>query len=115
VDACADMRHMMGFVLKLRGYRVLEAEDGQAAIELAKQKCPDLILMDLQMPVHDGLSATRLLRRLDELCDAPVITVSSNSREGHLAALDAGCNEYLTKPIDFKRLDYLVSSLLAPV
>ena len=81
VDDCADIREMLRFMLERRGYLVLEAENGQAAVELAKQECPDLILMDLHMPVLDGLSATRLLRELDELCDVPIIAVSAHARE----------------------------------
>jgi two-component system, cell cycle response regulator DivK len=113
VDDCADIRELLRVVLEARGYHVLEAEDGRAAVELAKHKCPDLILMDLDMPVLDGLAATRLLRELAGLCDVPVIAVSAHTRETHRAdAFAAGCNEYLTKPVDFAWLDHLLNSLL---
>jgi CheY-like chemotaxis protein len=70
--------------------------------------------MDLDMPVLDGLAATRILRALAELCDVPIIAVSAHTIESHRAdAFAAGCNEYLTKPVDFTRLDYLLNSLLA--
>ena len=114
VDDCRDIREMLRIVLEIRGYCVLEAENGQVAIELVKQKCPDLILMDLQMPVIDGLSATRILRECEEMWDVPIIAVSANPKDSHRRdALAAGCNEYVSKPIDFKHLGYLLSSLLA--
>lgn len=114
VDDSSDIRLMMRITLEMRGYRVLEAENGQIAVELAKQKCPDLILMDLNMPVLDGLAATRVLRELKAMCRVPIIAVSANSKQSHKAdALAAGCNEYLTKPVNFKELDHLLNSLLA--
>ena len=86
---------------------------GRAAVELAGRACPDLILMDLNMPVLGGLAATRLLRELAGLCDVPIIAVSANAIETHRAdAFAAGCNEYLTKPVDLVRLDQLLNGLL---
>ena len=114
VDDCADIRLMLSIMLTLRGHRVLEAENGQVAIELAQCNCPDLILMDLYMPVLDGFAATRRLREIDELSHIPIIAVSANSNESHKAdALAAGCNEYISKPINFEQLDHLLHSLLA--
>ncbi len=93
---------------------MVEAENGHVAVELVKQKCPDLILMDLHMPVLNGLAATRLLRELDEMCDVPIIAVFANTKESsHAEARAAGCNEYLAKPVDFRELDHLLSNLLA--
>lgn len=114
VDDSSDIRLMLRITLEMRGYRVLEAENGQVAVELAKRKCPDLILMDLNMPVLDGLAATRILRELEELCRVPIIAVSANTKESHqAAAFAAGCNEYMTKPVNFNELDNLLGSLLA--
>ena len=114
VDDCEDIRQVLRLVLEGRGYRVLEAENGQVAVELAKRKCPDLILMDLNMPVLDGLAATRLLRGLDGLCRVPVIAVSAYPKECCQAdAFAAGCDEYISKPVDFEELNHLLNSLLA--
>lgn len=114
VDDCEDIRLMLRFTLEMRGYCVLEAENGQVAVELVKQQCPDLILMDLDMPVLDGLAATRILRELEEMSDIPIIAVSANSKESYqTAACAAGCNEYLTKPVDFNELNHLLSRHLA--
>jgi two-component system, cell cycle response regulator DivK len=114
VDDCEDIRMMLRVVLERRGYRVLEAENGRVAVELARRKCPDLILMDLDMPVLDGFAATRRLRELDELYRVPIIAVSANPKDAFQAdALAAGCNEYISKPVDFDELGYLMNSLLA--
>ena len=114
VDDCEDIRQVLRFTLEARGYRVLEAENGLAAVELAKRKCPDLILMDLNMPVLDGLAATRLLRQLDESCRVPIIAVSAYPIESCQAdAFAAGCDEYISKPVDFEELNHLLNSLLA--
>ncbi len=112
-DDCADIREMLRIVLEGRGYSVLEAEDGQAAVELAERNRPDLILMDLDMPVLDGLAATRNLRETAGPCDVPIIAVSAHTNETHrAAAIAAGCTAYLSKPIDFTRLFQLLNSLL---
>ncbi len=114
VDDCEDIRLMLRAMLEMRGYCVLEAEDGQAAIELARCAGPDLILMDLNMPVLGGLAATRCLRELEGLRHTPIVAVSANPREPYYAeALAAGCNEYLAKPVNFSQLDHLLSRFLA--
>jgi CheY-like chemotaxis protein len=93
----------------MHGYRVVEAEDGMKAVELASREHPDLVLMDVSLPLLDGLSATCRLHEQESLRALPVIIVS-----GHAAAQDqakamaAGCSAYLTKPIDFDQLDNLL-------
>lgn len=113
VDDCADIRDLLRYTLEMRGCCVLEAENGREAVELAQRECPNLILMDLNMPVLDGLAAARILRGLAGMCDVPIIAISANGIESHrAAAFAAGCNEYLTKPVDLVRLDQLLNSLL---
>jgi two-component system cell cycle response regulator DivK len=114
VEDCDDIRRMLRIKLQRRGYLVLEAENGQVAVELVKQKCPDLILMDLHMPVLDGLAATRILREHEELSQIPIIAISACPEEnGQAQSRAAGCSGYLSKPVDFMVLDYLMTSLLA--
>jgi CheY-like chemotaxis protein len=114
VDDCEDIRLMLRVNLEYHGYLVLEAENGQVAIDLASLKCPNLILMDLNMPVLDGLVATRILRELKGMCDVPIIAISASPKEiSQTAARAAGCNEYLSKPVNLKELDQMISSLLA--
>lgn len=91
--------------LRRRGYEVLTARDGETGVEMALDELPDLILMDLVLPVLDGWDATRRLKSLPETRAIPVIAVSSHAMSGDREkALAAGCDDYHTKPIDFERL-----------
>jgi CheY-like chemotaxis protein len=113
VDDNEDLREMLRFMVERLGYQVVEAENGREAIEIARRRCPDLILMDLSMPVMDGLAATRLLRKIEDMCDVPIIAISANRREQSQAdALAAGCNEYMTKPVNFHQLNTVLGSFL---
>lgn len=113
VDDDDDIRQMMRVLLEEDGYSVLEAENGQQAIEIAQSASPDLILMDLSMPVLDGLTATRRMREIDRVSDVPIIAITAyDSPEHRTNASAAGINEYLTKPIDFVKLDKLLDRFL---
>ena len=82
-------------------YKLLIARDGQQGLEMAQQDMPDLILMDMAMPVMDGWEATRRIKSDQELRNIPVIGVSSHAMVGDAEkALKAGCDAYLTKPVD---------------
>lgn len=109
VDDNEDLREMLRYMVERLGYRVVEAENGHEAIEIARHRCPDMILMDLNMPVLDGLAATRLLREIETVSHVPIVAISANRREqSQAAALAAGCNEYLTKPVNFHQLHSLL-------
>src|ERR1044071_5820976 len=113
VDDNEDLREMLRYMVERLGYRVVEAENGREAIELARHRRPDLILMDLSMPVMDGFASTRLLRKMEQMCHVPIVAVSANRRElSQAEALAAGCNEYLTKPVNFHQLHSLLGSWL---
>ncbi len=97
-DDSDDVRELVALQLRLSGYEVVEACDGREAVELAKKRCPALVLMDINMPVLDGLAATRLLRQVKELCRTPIVAFSAfGSGDNRQRALDAGCDEYVTK------------------
>jgi two-component system, cell cycle response regulator DivK len=114
VEDFADNRFMMRKLLEMSGYQVVEAVDGREAVEIAESARPDLILMDLSLPRLDGLDATRRIRELEGLTRVPIVAVSAHdTNDFHADALAAGCNEYVTKPIDFDELDALVKKLLA--
>jgi CheY-like chemotaxis protein len=99
--------------LELSGYEIIEAVNGEQAVENAKQVLPDLILMDLSLPRVDGLAATRLIRAIPRLKRVPIIVVSAHdTSDFHAEAMASGCNEYVTKPIDFGELDSLLQSLV---
>lgn len=113
VDDDEDIRYMMRVLLEDDGYRVLEAENGQRALEIAQSGDPDIILMDLSMPVLDGFTASRRLREQSKLCDVPIIAITAYDTPEHRTnASAAGINEYLTKPVDFVKLDKLLDQFL---
>jgi CheY-like chemotaxis protein len=113
VEDTEDNRFMMRRLLEMSGYRVIEAMNGDEAVKLAKAESPQLILMDLSLPVIDGLAATRLIRKLPELQSTPIIAVSAHDTSDFQSeAIDAGCNSYVTKPIDFNELEELIARLL---
>jgi len=109
----ADVRLLIRTRLDMRGYRVVEACDGQETLELAKGVRPDIVLMDLQLPRLNGFAVARFLRQTDSLRRVPIIVVSAHDPAKHRnLALAAGCNAYVQKPINFDHLDGLMSSLL---
>ena len=112
VEDFEDNRFMMRRLLEMSGYRVVEAVNGKQAVEAAERERPDIILMDLSLPMLDGLAATRRIRAHDGLGKVPIVAVSAHdSADFHAEALAAGCNEYVTKPIDFDQLIQLLNSL----
>ena len=93
--------YMMRFILNKLGHAVIEARDGAAGVEMAREKRPDLILMDIQLPVMDGYTATRRIREEEALRNVPIIAVTSYAMVGDREkAIAAGCTDYVEKPID---------------
>ena len=98
-------RDMLSRRLERKGYQVEIAVDGQAGIDMATALVPDLILMDLSLPVIDGWEATRRLKASASTKDIPVIALTAHAMQGdEQKALEAGCDDYDTKPVNFKRL-----------
>ena len=113
VEDFEDNRFMMRRLLEMSGYRVIEAVNGKEAVALAKEQHPQLILMDLSLPIVDGLTATRLIRAHADLRDVTIIAVSAHdTADFHAEALAAGCNDYVTKPVDFDHLETLLDRFL---
>ena len=109
-----DVRLLMRTLLGRRGYRVVEARDGQETLDIAKDVRPDIVLMDLQLPRLNGFAVARFIRQTDALRRVPIIVVSAHDPAKHRnLALAAGCNAYVQKPIDFDHLDGLMLSLLS--
>jgi CheY-like chemotaxis protein len=114
VEDFEDNRFMMRRLLEMSGYRVVEAVNGNQAVESAATESPDIILMDLSLPQLDGLAATRRIRAREGARKVPIVAVSAHdSADFHAEALAAGCNEYVTKPIDFDQLVHLLDRLTA--
>jgi len=113
VEDTEDNRFMMRRLLEMTGYHVVEAMNGEEAVKLAQTESPNLILMDLSLPVIDGLAATRLIRKLPGCESTPIIAVSAHDTSDFQSeAIEAGCNTYVTKPIDFAELEDLIVELL---
>ena len=92
-------------LLKVCGYTTLTASDGQQAVEMAKTHKPDLILMDIQLPVMDGLTATNLIKADVHTRDIPIIAATAYAmKSDEKKVFEAGCNGYITKPIDIQVL-----------
>ena len=113
VEDFEDSRFMLRRLLEIAGYSVIEASDGEQAVELAVQKRPALILMDLSLPKLDGLAATRKIRQDETMGKVPIVAVSAHDApESRIEALEAGCDAYVTKPIDFDNLNALLQKFL---
>jgi len=113
-------RDMLSRRLVRRGYDVLIAVDGENGLEVARANVPDLVLMDMSLPVVDGWEATRRLKSDDRLKHVPVIALTAHAMANDRdKALDAGCDDYDTKPIELPRLlskmEKLLSASLEPV
>jgi CheY-like chemotaxis protein len=110
-----DNVYMLKMRLELLGeFEVLAAEDGEKGCEMAAAEQPDVILMDLEMPVIDGWEATRRLKSNPQTRDIPVIALSAHALAGaREKALAAGCDEFDTKPIEFDRLVGTLRRILA--
>jgi CheY-like chemotaxis protein len=114
VDDFDDTRLLLRTWLEKKGYRVIEAENGNQAVTEAERGRPDLIIMDVEMPELDGLSATRRIRKLVDFQQVPIVAVSAYGADQFRSeALAAGCNEYVSTPFEPDELDGLIRSLIA--
>jgi two-component system cell cycle response regulator DivK len=114
VDDTDDVRELMAVQLRLSGYDVIEARDGQQAVELARRNCPALILMDIQMPVMDGVTATRVIRGIRELRRVVIVAFSAfTSGNNRRRALEAGCDGYVSKNDGIGQITSIVRRYLA--
>jgi CheY-like chemotaxis protein len=113
-DDFADTRAMLRQMLETHDYRVVEAANGQEAVEMAQRACPNLILMDLNMPLVDGLSAATQIRECKGRCrNVPILAITAFDTYGMKeAALEAGCDEYITTPFDLGEFNKVLRRLL---
>jgi two-component system, cell cycle response regulator DivK len=114
VEDYEDASLAMRLALEDCGYRILEAPDGAQAVSIAEREKPDIILMDLQLPVLDGLKATERIRAMPEMRDTIIVAVTAhNEGDYRERARAAGCNAFFSKPIDIERLNVLLADLLS--
>ena len=112
-DDHEDTRLLFRTILAMRGYGVIEAEDGEEAVQLAESETPDLILMDGVLPRLNGLDATRRIRELSTGRTTPIVFVCGRAEpKYHADALDAGCDEFLLKPLNFEVLESVLDKHL---
>jgi CheY-like chemotaxis protein len=113
VDDFDDTRLLLRTLLQRKGYRVVEAENGVQAIAEAESQQPDLIIMDVEMPELDGLSATRKIRTLANSEEVPIVVVSAYGADQFRDdALAAGCNAYVSTPFEPEELEKLITELI---
>ena len=114
VEDDEDTRFLMRLELERRGYRLIEAEDGEKAVELAQEEHPDIIFMDISLPRMDALEASRLIRNHDQMHAVPIIIVTAHQESAvRQEAKASGLDAYVTKPIDFDWLSELMTDLIA--
>jgi len=100
-------------VLRDKGYTLLEATDGEEALDLAKRELPDLIIMDIQLPKLSGLEVTKKLRETSAFSHVPIIALTAYAMKGDKERfINAGCDAYLSKPIDSRELPGVIAEML---
>jgi two-component system cell cycle response regulator DivK len=112
VEDVADIRTIMKLLLESYGYQTITADDGYEAFEKFQKYQPDLVLMDLMMPVLDGLDATRIIRQVADP-KTPILAVTAYPKRYHKKALEAGCNAVVPKPIDFANFKSFLQQFLS--
>jgi len=114
VDDFEDLRLTLRIWLEKLGYQVIEAVDGEQAIDITRRKQPHLILMDIGMPERSGISAAYKIRKDPDLRAIPIVAITAyDTPYLHQEAVRAGCVACLTKPVDTKRLEELLAKLLS--
>lgn len=109
-----DNREMLTRRLERRGYEVHTAENGAEAVEKARACTPDLILMDISMPVMSGIEATRALRQTPEVSKVKIVALTAHAMESaRRECMEAGCDDFATKPVDFAGLVALIERYAA--
>jgi CheY-like chemotaxis protein len=113
VDDFDDTRLLLRTWLQKKGFRVVEAENGNRAVAAAERDRPDLIIMDVEMPELDGLAATRKIRALSDFESVPIVAVSAYGADLYRKhALAAGCDEYVSTPFEPDELERLIRALI---
>lgn len=113
VEDFDDTRLFMRLELEEQGFIVFEAENGQVAVDTAIRETPDVILMDLTLPLMDGFEATKVIRQNEQLKNVPIIAVTAHHEDDFRSGAKAsGFNAYVTKPIDVNWLKELIAGLL---
>ena len=112
VEDYEDSRLFLKLLLETNGYEIIEAGDGLEAVETFRKNFPDLILMDISMPLMDGLAATKAIRTTRRGADIPIIAITAYGKRIYKKAIEAGCNDLIEKPVDFDTLEVKIKQYL---
>ena len=112
VEDYADSREMMKILIQFQGYKVVEASDGSEAVEKSVHHRPDLIFMDLVLPVMDGVTATKLIREIEGFDKVPIVALTGFRITSFDKAIEAGFDDVLIKPLHFENLKPLLHRYL---
>lgn len=108
-----DILEMMRIYLEMEGYSVIEARNGREAVIKVLEDKPDLVFMDIAMPIIDGVEAIKMIREVPEAASVPIVALSAYGSFYATAARDAGCNLLIRKPVELDSLASIIESILA--
>ena len=109
-DDVSNMKFVSN-LLEMSGYKILQADNAESGIAIAREELPDLVLMDIQLPGLDGITATRILKSDDRARNIPIIAMTSFAMKGDEGKMiEAGCDIYITKPFNYKEFLETVKS-----
>jgi CheY-like chemotaxis protein len=112
VEDNEDTRGFMKLLIENYGYQAIEAADGIEALEKFRRQQPDLVLMDVSLPLVDGLTTTKAIREIEGSGEVPILVVTALGKSIQAQATEAGCNELIFKPIDIEVLRLLIEKHL---
>lgn len=112
VEDNEDTRSFMKYLIKSYGYLAIEAADGIEALDKFKKYLPDIVLMDISLPTVGGLTATKAIREVDATGKVPIIAITAFGKDYREQAIEAGCNDLISKPLDFDVLHLIIEKYL---
>lgn len=112
VEDNEDTRSFMKYLIESYGYQAIEAADGIEAIDKFKKHQPDIVLMDISLPTVGGLTATKAIREVDATGKVPIIAVTAFGKSYREQAIEAGCNDLISKPLDFDVIHPIIEKYL---
>lgn len=115
VEDYEDSRSFMKSLVEGYGYQVIEAADGIEALENFKKYLPDIVLMDISLPMVDGLITTKAIKESDDSGRVPIIAVTAFGKSFYKQAMEAGCSDLLSKPLDVDSLKSILDNYLLPI
>jgi len=112
VEDNEDTRSFMKYLIESYGYLAVEAADGIEALDKFKKHLPDIVLMDISLPTVGGLTATKAIREVDATGKVPIIAITAFGKDYREQAIEAGCNDLISKPLDFDVLHLIIEKHL---